>query len=96
MNSLKSAASSLKALIVSFLPSGHNSVTVTIFTSASEAITGGCIFSIVQFDSSSFFNLDIASASDNVILQYIDYRPYQVIARNPNSKNGIILGFQDW
>ena len=82
MNSLKSAASSLKALIVSFLPSGHNSVTVTIFTSASEAITGGCIFSILQFDSSSFFNLDIASASDNVIptVRYDGYRPYEVIA----------------
>ena len=55
------------SLIVSFLPSGHRTVTITIFTSASEANTGGCTFSIIQLDSSNFFNIDMASVSGDII-----------------------------
>jgi hypothetical protein len=43
LNSLNACASSLKARIVCVFPSGNATVTVTIFTSASEPKTGGCI-----------------------------------------------------
>ena len=59
MNSLKACDSSLKALMVYFLPSGHTIVTITIFVSASEAITDGCIFSILQLESSNFFSSEM-------------------------------------
>ena len=36
-------------------------------------MTGGCTFSITQLDSSSFFNLDIALASDDIIIGVRSY-----------------------
>ena len=36
-------------------------------------MTGGCTFSITQLDSSSFFNLDIALASDDIIFGVQSY-----------------------
>jgi hypothetical protein len=35
---------------------------------ASKAITGGCTFSIIQLDSSNFFNLDTALVSDDITI----------------------------
>jgi hypothetical protein len=42
-------------------------VTVTIFTSASEAKTGGYTFSILQLEASSFFKSEIdLNSSDDI------------------------------
>ena len=52
-------------------------MTVTIFTSASEAKTGGYTFSILQFEASSFFNseIDLTSFSKQITLLYGKYSP---------------------
>ncbi len=59
MNSLKADDSSLYALIVWILPSGHATVTLTMLTSTSEAYTGGSTFSILQFAPSNFVSSEM-------------------------------------
>ena len=57
--SLNELASSLYALIVCVLPFGQITVTVTIFTSASEAEIAGKTLSILQFIESNFLSSKI-------------------------------------
>jgi hypothetical protein len=64
--------------MVCFLPSGHTIVTITIFISASEAITGGCIFSILQLESSNFFSSAMELYSEDNNISNINFL-YQVI-----------------
>lgn len=53
IKSLSALASSLYALIVCLMPPGQTTVTVTMFTSASEASTGGYTLSTLQFADSN-------------------------------------------
>ncbi|HET7344239.1 MAG TPA: hypothetical protein VFJ05_00015, partial [Nitrososphaeraceae archaeon] len=60
-----------------FFPSGHSTVTVTIFTSASEPKTGGCIFSILQLAESNLFSSEIdLNSSDDIVLFIYDLFPF--------------------
>ena len=56
-------------------PSGHTNATVTIYTSASEAKTGGFIFSILQLAVNNFFTSVIDLSSDDKVI-FILYLPF--------------------
>jgi hypothetical protein len=52
-------------------------VTVTIFTSTSEAKTGGYTFSILQLEASSFFNSKIdLNSSDDIAIRLFPFIQY--------------------
>ena len=52
-------------------------MTVTIFTSASEAKTGGYTFSILQLEASSFFNSEIdLNSSDDIVIGLFPFIQY--------------------